>query len=57
MVGAIEMALGEKADDLEVRDKKSQLLIAAVIGGINTLCSVLIVFSTAPLALSVQAAS
>jgi type II secretory pathway component PulF len=57
MVGAIEMALGEKADDLEVRDKKSQLLIAAFIGGINTLCSVLIVFSTAPLALSVQAAS
>ncbi|MBW3779581.1 hypothetical protein GL272_22175 [Aeromonas veronii] len=57
MVGAIQMALKEKTDDLESRDKLSQLLIASVLGVINTSCSVLIVFSTAPLALSLQAAS
>lgn len=56
MVKAIEMTLSEKQGDLEVRDKRSQILLASSVGIINTFFSVLIVFSTAPLALSVQGA-
>ena len=56
MVSAIQMTLTEKLYDLKIRDKQSQLLLASSVGIINTLFSVLIVFSTAPLALSVQGA-
>ncbi|WP_157666843.1 type II secretion system F family protein [Aeromonas salmonicida] len=56
MVSAIQMTLTEKLYDLKIRDKQSQLLLASSVGIINTVFSVLIVFSTAPLALSVQGA-